>query len=87
MYRGLYQYKTLKDLPALKNNQFALLNKDTHWTVIYKKNGKKFEFDSYGRDLLGKGYADAKLPKGFKQPLNEFNCGQRSLAWIAHQLL
>lgn len=85
-YVGVIQYKSVKDLPKLKNNQFALLNKDTHWTIIFKKNDKLYEFDSYGRDMLGKGYRDVKF-KNFKQPLTEMNCGQRSVAVAIKELL
>lgn len=87
VYVGIVQYETIADLPPLKEGQFALLNSDLHWTIIYKKNGILYEFDSYGRDMLGRGYRDARFPKSFKQTMNEMNCGQKSLAFAAKQFL
>lgn len=86
-YLGIFEWKTEKDAPALENGQIAILNKDVHWSAIYKKNNKKYEFDSFGRDLLGKGFADAKMPKSFLQPFTEANCGQRTAAWLIKQML
>jgi hypothetical protein len=84
-YKGIYTWETRNDLPVLKNNDVALLNKNIHWTAIYKKNGKLYEIDSFNRDLLKDQYIDNKLPGGFKQNNNEANCGQKTIALLIYK--
>lgn len=73
------------NIPNLKNNQFVINNKDNHWNVIYKLNDELYEFDSYGRNLLGSGYKDIILKNKNLQGYNNIDnsdCGQRSLTYI-----
>ena len=86
-YVGIVEWKSANDVPQLKEGQVAILNHAVHWSTAYKKGGKKYEFDSYGRDLLGQGFADARLPSNFLQPFTTADCGQRSLAWLIKELL
>ena len=52
-YIGVYSWQTVRDVPKLKDGQIAVLNKDVHWTAVYKKKCKLYEVDSFNRDLLG----------------------------------
>jgi hypothetical protein len=81
-YIGLFEWRSPADAPVLKERQVAILNRSVHWSAIYRKNGKNYEFDSYGRDLLGSGFADAKMPTSFRQTFSTADCGQRSIAWL-----
>ncbi len=76
-FRGVY----LKGKePKLKNNEMAVLNTgEGHWFGIYKKNGKKYEWDSFSQDIMGKNYKDSHGKKPV-QKYSETNCGQRVLA-------
>jgi len=79
-YIGIVRWKSPKDVPYLEEGQVCILNKDTHWTATYKKQGKLYEIDSFNRDLLGSKYHDAKVPKSFVQPPFNTDCGQRAMS-------
>ncbi len=83
-YIGIYMWNRPQDLPVLREGEVAVLNKDTHWTAIYRKDGKLKEIDSYNRDLLGAKYKDDKVPSYFKQPIDTADCGQRTLAKLIY---
>lgn len=79
---GIYIVKTNKDVPELSKNQIAILNSNNHWYAIFEKNGKLYETDSYGRDMLGPKYIDDVPPKSFIQGQNgidKMDCGSRLL--------
>ena len=76
----VFEFSTPKDVPYLEEGQVCILNKDTHWTATYKKQGKLYEIDSFNRDLLGSKYHDAKVPKSFVQPPFNTDCGQRAMS-------
>ena len=77
-YIGIYSWQTVRDVPGtctrpgteLKDGQIAVLNKDVHWTAVYKKKGKLYEVDSFNRDLLGPRYTDDNVAKGLKQKID-----------------
>jgi hypothetical protein len=54
--------------------------KDRHWTTIYKIGQNFYEYDSFGRDLLGSEFIDAQTHA--EQKNTEGNCGQRTLAHL-----
>lgn len=78
-FKGIFPIRGPQDVPQLKEGEVAILNKDVHWWPVWKKDGKLYEGDSFNRDLLGAKYRDVKQPPGFKQKLNESNCGPRAI--------
>jgi len=86
-YIGVVEWKSSADIPKLVNGQLALLNKDVHWTAVYKKHNKLYEIDSFNRDLLGARYIDDKVPRSFKQTPYTSDCGQRTIAKLIADLL
>lgn len=51
-FKGVYAWD---QLPILKNNDYAIINTDshtqsgTHWVGVYSKNNNYYIFDSFGR--------------------------------------
>lgn len=68
----------------LKEGKFIIILKDSHWIAIFMKNGKIYEFDTFGRDLLGDGFEDHS--KKQLQKITEYNCGQRTLNYLEKHL-
>ena len=88
-YIGIYSWQTVRATctrPKLKDGQIAVLNKDVHWTAVYKKKGKLYEIDSFNRDLLGPRFIDDKVAKGLKQTPATADCGQRMIAKLLYEL-
>ena len=85
-YIGVYSWQTVRDVPQapLKDGQIAVLNKDVHWTAVYKKKGKLYEVDSFNRDLLGPRFIDDNVAKGLKQTPATADCGQRMIAKLIY---
>jgi hypothetical protein len=86
-YIGLFEWRSPADVPKLSEGQVAILNRQIHWTSVYKKNGKLYEIDSYNRDMLGASFKDDKLPSSFKQPFNTADCGSRTIALLIKRVL
>ena len=87
---GIFVIKGQSSVPTLKEGQIAILNKDVHWYAIFKKDGKLYETDSYGRDLLGPKYKDKLPPKSFIQGnggVDNQDCGQRALTSLIFDAL
>jgi len=82
-FRGIF---TRRDIPKLNEGESAILNvpSNEHWISIFKKNGKLYEFDSFGRDMLGNGYTDfnTKDDNFDEQKIWQSDCGQRSVALL-----
>lgn len=72
-------------VPKMREGQVALLNENTHWWALIKKNGKLRELDSYNIDHI-KSIPDIKQPKCFVQKSNETNCGPRALTMAYYAL-
>jgi hypothetical protein len=81
-YKGIYSEHD--HLPELGHNEFIIINKpnNTHWITAFNMGGKIFEFDSFGRDMMGKKYRDFnKIGDGInEQRIDENSCGQRVLS-------
>lgn len=80
-YVGIFKKNRI---PYLEEGQIALVfdgpDNFGHWRVVYRKNGKLKEYDSYNRDKQGKKYEDVKDANPQKD--NESNCGQRTIAHL-----
>lgn len=80
-FRGIFT--NVKDLSKVIYRfgigDFALMNRDVHWTTIYKdpKNGKLMEYNSFGRDIWGPNFKN--VPIDNPQKAIESDCGQRTL--------
>ena len=85
-YIGVYSWQTVRDVPALKDGQIAVLNKDVHWTAVYKTKDTLYEVDSFNRDLLGPRYTDDNVAKSLKQTPATADCGQRLIAKLIYEL-
>ena len=84
-FKGIYIKKEM--LPPLKNHgDFAILNEpeNQHWISIFNHDGTMFEFDSFGRDMLGVGFHDFnnKTDAIHDQQLLEQNCGSRVISFM-----
>ncbi len=85
-------------IPIIKNNQYMILNLDTskmqgsHWIAVARLNDKLYVYDSFGRNTnsiipaLQKKYRNIKIIESLRDvdqdSFTEFDCGQRSLAWL-----
>lgn len=79
VYRGI---AINGNVPALKNNQFVIHNRDEHWSSVFKKNNKTYDWDSYSRDLFPE-YIDSKVPIKERQNYGGADlqdCGYRVIA-------
>ena len=77
----------IKDDP-LRNNQFYINNYMRHWTAIYKKKNKYYEFDSYNRDMLEDDVIDKKISNKDiqgKGGIDDGDCGQRTIAFLLNE--
>ena len=77
------------DIPKLENGQFCINNYNHHWTAVYQKNNKLYEFDSYNRDMLGSNYIDKTVPKLSMQGyggIDDGDCGQRTCAMMRMEM-
>jgi hypothetical protein len=89
-YKGLYIEG--EKLPKLRNDTFIILNHplNEHWIMVFRKFGRNYEYDTYGRDVLGNGYIDLNTPNDRldEQLHTESHCGQRvlAMAWILFKL-
>lgn len=83
-FRGIY-VKGDK-LPILKEGEILIQNNPTniHWIGVANVKGTRYEFDSFGRDMLGNAYTDYNTPTDNveDQRIWEANCGQRTLAFF-----
>ena len=81
-YRGIYS--ETDPIPRLKNNEFIIKNvpHNTHWIAVFKLNGTLYEYDSFGRDMLGARYKDFNRPNDnlVDQRFIQMDCGQRVLS-------
>lgn len=84
-YKGLYS-SSEKHPEIESHGDFAIINKplNTHWICIFNYRGTKYEFDSFGNDMMGDGYIDFNTSNDEieEQYDNESNCGQRVLAMM-----
>lgn len=69
--------KIKRDPKELKNGEKFIYNTGNHWIGLFKKKGKLYEFDSFGRDMLGDQFIDSN--KKEIQKMDESNCGQRTI--------
>jgi hypothetical protein len=82
-------------IPDLKNDDMCIVNLDStdepgsHWVALYQKNDIIYIYDSFGRQtykILPNIYKLHKVvhmsDNDAEQKHHEFNCGQRSLAWL-----
>ena len=94
-FKGVY---SSNDMPSLKNNEMCIINTDDgkgeHWIACYKYKDKTYCYDSFDRDIktLSKywknnNWINANTDRD--QSFNEFNCGQKSIAWLisAHKYM
>lgn len=82
IYRGICLDN---DIPALHNGQFCINNFNRHWTAVFRKNNKLYEFDSYNRDMLGRKFINRRVNKRDVQGyggIDDGDCGQRTCAII-----
>lgn len=77
-FKGVYLFD--QKIPELKEGECCIKNTDNHWIAIYRKDGKLYEYDSFGRDMIGKKYKDAN--KGIEQDPMSNICGQMSLSHL-----
>ena len=87
------------EIPELKNGEHAILNLDrsdqegSHWIAISKLDSQILVYDSYGRStntiipvlstLAGGNKMIIEADKDPEQTDDEYNCGARSIAWLA----
>lgn len=83
-FKGVYSYD---NIPTIENGESLIFNLDkkglpgSHWCAQYKKNSKKYIYDSFGRNVIkGKGIVHTDHDK--EQKNSEKNCGQRCIAWL-----
>lgn len=74
-------------LPNLKHHgDFAIVNEpmNEHWISVFNYNGKLYEFDSFGRDMLGVPYHDFNVVGDAisEQRLDQADCGARVIAMM-----
>lgn len=82
---GVFQKGDL--LPVLKERTGLIINNPTneHWIAMYRLNDKIHTFDSFGRKYIkgeSIGPNPVMLPDNIKQRKNQFDCGERSLAYL-----
>jgi len=86
-FKGIYG--STDKLPKLRESQCILVNapgNNEHWVGACVKNGVMYEYDSFNRDVLGRGYVDGDFDDRADQRLQESNCGQRTIAYLVTML-
>lgn len=88
-FKGVYPSN--KEM-RLKNNEICIINTDdkqgVHWIACYKYKNKTYVYDSFDRDVktLSKYWKNKhnwiNANSDRDQSYNEFNCGQKSIAWL-----
>lgn len=81
-----------KEPKKMYDNQCCIINVDksgqigSHWMSIFYKNGKRYLYDSFGRNfnklIKNRNIGGQMTENDAEQKEVEENCGQRSLAWL-----
>lgn len=88
-FKGVYP---LDKIPKkIKNGQTLIFNLDksnqsgSHWMALFKINNKNYVYDSFGRKSkeLNVPLKTIDAEYDAEQKMEQSNCGQRCIAWIA----